>query len=230
MTRARRAAIGCGAITVVVAMLVAGAITYVSRPDPGSLGAPSIERDAWYHEDARLDRAWALPVAATYRARFVAQRNGSFCGPASLVNVLRSTGTDADQDAVLDGTGVATVLGLLPGGMTLDALADVARERLPGRTVTVQRDLDLGTFRALMRRANDPAVRMIVNFHRGPLFARGGGHHSPVGGYLEDEDLVFVLDVNDDYDPWLARTERVFAATDTIDPASGLERGVLLIE
>ena len=31
----------------------------------------------------------------------------------------------------------------------------------------------------------------------------GGGHHSPIGGYLEKEDLVFVLDVYDPYKPFL---------------------------
>jgi hypothetical protein len=95
--------------------------------------------------------------------------------------------------------------------------------------VTVHRDLDLDAFRTLVRRANDPSVRLVVNFHRGPLFGRGGGHHSPVGGYLEDEDLVFVLDVNDTYHPWLVPTERLFRAIDTVDSASGRKRGVVEI-
>lgn len=230
MTRARRAAIGCAGATLMVALLAAGGFTYVTRPDPRYADIPSIESDAWYHEQAHLERAWALPVAATYRARFDSQHDGSFCGPTSLVNVVRSTGGDADQDHVLEGTDIDTTFGFLPGGITLDQLAELARARLPGRTVTVHRDLDLDAFRALMRRANEPGVRMIVNFHRGPLFARGGGHHSPIGGYLEDEDLVFVLDVNDDYDPWLTRTERLYQAVDTVDPASGQERGILLVE
>ena len=155
-----------------------------SRPDPRYADIPSIEREAWYHEDARLERAWALPVARTYRARFDPQRNGSFCGPTSVVNVVRSTGGDADQNDVLEGTEVGTVLGFLPGGLTLEQVAEVARARLPDRTISVHRDLDLEAFRALMRRANDPGVRMIVNFHRGPLFSRGGGHHSPISGCL----------------------------------------------
>lgn len=213
-----------------IALLAAAGLAYVTRPDPRYADVASIEADAWYHEQAHLERAWALPVAASYRARFDPQRNGSFCGPTSIVNVVRSTGGDADQDHVLEGTDIETVAGFLPGGITLDQLAELARARLPGRTVTVHRDLDRDAFRALLRRANDPAVRMIVNFHRGPLFARGGGHHSPIGGYLEDEDLVFVLDVNDDYDPWLARTERLYDAVDTIDPATGQERGIVVIE
>jgi hypothetical protein len=43
-----------------------------------------------------------------------------------------------------------------------------------------------------MRRSNDPGRRYIVNFSREQIFGAGVGHHSPIGGYLEDGDLVFV--------------------------------------
>jgi len=33
------------------------------------------------------------------------------------------------------------------------------------------------------------------------LLSSGGGHHSPLGGCLEAEDLVFVLDVNEKFGP-----------------------------
>ncbi|MDQ3033828.1 MAG: phytochelatin synthase family protein [Myxococcota bacterium] len=230
MTRGRKLALGGAAALALAIAVGGGALAYVSQPDARYAEVASIEGDAWFHDAPHLDRAWELPVAATYRPAFDSQGNGSFCGPTSVVNVVRSLGGAADQAHVLEGTSITTIAGILPGGITLDQLADLARTRLPERAVTVHRDLDLASFRALMRRANDPDVRVIVNFHRGPLFARGGGHHSPIGGYLEDEDLVFVLDVNDDYDPWLARTERLFAAIDTVDPTSGLERGVLVIE
>jgi hypothetical protein len=229
MTRGRKIAAGClGSIALVLALL-GGAFAYFTRPDPRWVGAPSIERESWYHESAHLERAWALPVASLYRARFDSQHNGSFCGPTSVVDVVRSTGGDADQAHVLDRTEISTIFGIVPG-ITLDQEAELARVRLPGRTVTVHRDLDLEGLRALARRSNDPAVRMIVNFHRGPLFARGGGHHSPIGGYLEDEDLVFVLDVNETYQPWLVRTDRLLEAVSTIDSATGQTRGVVVIE
>ena len=118
---------------------------------------------------------------------------------------------------------------MLLGGITLDRLADVVREK-SGKRVTVLRDLTLEQFRAEMARANDPALRYIVNFHRGPLFAGGGGHHSPIGGYLAAEDLVLVVDVNRKYDPWLVPTARLFAAVDTVDKSSGTKRGLLRIE
>ena len=114
--------------------------------------------------------------------------------------------------------------------MTLEELADVARARLKG-DVSVMRDEDLETFRDHMRRSNDPTRRYVVNFYRGPLFAKGGGHFSPIGGYLADQDLVFVLDVNKKFGPWLVKTERLWQATNTLDKSNGgKKRGLLLIE
>ena len=71
---------------------------------------------------------------------------------------------------------------------------------------------------------------MSINFSREPIFGTGAGHISPIGGYLEAEDLVFVLDVNEDYKPWLVERERLFSAMDTIDGDGDKKRGLLLIE
>jgi hypothetical protein len=64
-----------------------------------------------------------------------------------------------------------------------------------------------------LKRSNDPAHRYIINFDRKMIFGAGGGHHSPIGGYLENEDLVFVLDVNRDYHLQLDRPRRKSADT-----------------
>jgi hypothetical protein len=54
-----------------------------------------------------------------------------------------------------------------------------------------------------------------------------GGHCSPIGGYLKAADLVFVLDVNPAYQPWLVERARLFDAVNTLDGAK--KRGLLLI-
>jgi hypothetical protein len=190
----------------------------------------SIEKDRVYQDRALLEQAFALPVASAYRRGGIDfQGNKSFCGPTTAVDVAHSLGVSADQAHILDGAGVRTVFGVVPGGLTLDQEAELLRKKL-GRQVTVLRDLDLATFREELKHANDPDRRYTINFTRGPLFARGGGHHSPLGAYLADQDLVLVLDVNGDYKPWLTSSERLFRALDTVDRQSGKKRGLLRIE
>lgn len=189
----------------------------------------SIKSAPEFQDAALLEKAWALPAAATYRKGLVFQHNGSFCGPASVVNVMRSQGVNAEQDTVLEGSGVKTTGGMVMGGMTLDQLGDLARLKT-GAQVTVLHDQTIASFRAQLKRANDPAVRLIANFHRGPLFGKGGGHHSPIAGYLEAEDLAFVLDVNKDFQPWLVKSARLFEAMDTVDKSAGKKRGLLVLE
>ena len=189
----------------------------------------SIKDTQEYQDPALLQRAWGLRVASRYERDIDYQRNPSVCGPTSLVNVLHSFELPGDQEQVLQGTGLTTVLGFLPQGITLDQLAAVARQKL-NKKVSVLRDLDLVSFREQMRHANDPARRYVINFSRGPLFGAGGGHHSPIAGYLADQDLVLVLDVNRKYGPWLVKSARLYDAMNTVDTGSQKKRGLLLIE
>ena len=209
------------AIAAVPAYWIGPAILFPERFD-----VTSIREAPHYQSEAMLARAGALPVARTYELEW--QSNGSLCGPASVANVARSLGREASESTVLEGSGLCWT-GFCMGGITLEELAGLAR-RASGRRATVLRDLSLEALRAELVRSNDPSVRYIANFHRGPLFGQGGGHHSPIGGYLADSDLVYVLDVNEEYRPWLVETERLFAAIDTVDPQSGKKRGLLRIE
>jgi hypothetical protein len=197
----------------------------------GVIGPPTASPEAIassvQHDPVTLDRAHALPAASSYGSDLQWQSNGSTCGPASLVNAFRSLGDDApDEGAVLDPSGLCPI-GMCFGGLTLDELALVA-ETYGKREVQVLRDISEDEFLEQLKLSNDPRRRVIVNFTRKPIFGTGGGHHSPIGGYLEDEDLVLVLDVNEAYQPWLIERERLFAAMDTQD--GGKKRGLLIIE
>ncbi|MEZ4384106.1 MAG: phytochelatin synthase family protein [Nannocystaceae bacterium] len=223
---ARRVALAL-ALLVVVAV-GAGVARFALAPEV-VYDVASIRDAPAYQDPALLDRAWALPVAAAYgRGELLSQPRASYCGPTSLANVKLSRGDpDATPAAVLDGTGLCWIGQCIPG-LTLDELAALARMKVDG-DVELLRDLTLDEFRAHMRRSNDPDRRYVINFLRGPLFRRGGGHHSPIGGYLEAEDLVLVLDVNAEFQPWLVATARLFDAMDTIDAATEAKRGLLLI-
>ncbi|MFT3840740.1 MAG: phytochelatin synthase family protein [Myxococcaceae bacterium] len=168
-----------------------------------------------------LERAWALPVAAKY-SPLRSQGFRSICGPTSVSNVLRSVGVDAGANP-LRGFGLRA--------MSLEQVVREGGEVMPaGWAATVVRPSSVDELREELRFANDPAHRYIANFSRGPLFGHGGGHHSPIGGYLEAEDLVFVLDVNKGYGPWLAPVERMFAAMNTVDRGDGRTRGLARFE
>lgn len=193
-------------------------------------GVPSIEARADFRSPALMKAAWNLPVSRTYaRTPFEFQDNPSFCGPTSVANLLRSIGMKLTQHNVIRGTPHEPWFGVLIGGMTIDDLARLLAMRT-GRRVHVIRDLTLPRFRTLMAMANDPRRRMIVNFHRGPMFGRGHGHFSPVLGYLARRDLVLVGDVNANYRPYLAPVERLWRATDTIDSETGKERGIIVAD
>jgi hypothetical protein len=189
----------------------------------------SIETRADFRDPALLRAAWRLPVASAYSSQpFEYQVNPSFCGPASAANLLRSIGIDMSQDEVIDGTQYDSMIGVLVGGMTLDQFADLMRDRTHA-DVTVIRDATLTEFREHLKLANDPARRYVVNFHRGPLFGRGHGHFSPILGYDVEHDLVFVGDVNREYRPFLVSSERLWNAANTLDSATGKNRGLLAV-
>ena len=182
------------------------------------------------YQDAKLvERALALPVAATFRHEVDFQPNGSVCGPTSVANAFRSLGEGPTTPrGVLDGSGKCR-WDFCFGGLTLDDLAALIRAKST-RSVTVLRGLSLDEFRMHLRHSNDLDRRYLVNFQRGLLFGKGVGHHSPIAGYLEDRDLVFVLDVNSRFGPWLVPSERLFQAMNSPDSSTGVQRGLLLIQ
>ncbi|HYD84443.1 MAG TPA: phytochelatin synthase family protein, partial [Opitutus sp.] len=57
----------------------------------------------------------------------------------------------------------------------------------------------------------------------------GHGHISPILGYLPEEDLVFVGDVNARFRPFLVPSERLLEAMNTTDTSTGRSRGLLRI-
>src|SRR4051794_39744947 len=74
-------------------------------------GPPKVPPEAIAHavnrEPALLERAWALPVARLYNHDVYWQKNGSFCGPATLLNLFASQGQRfANEAAILEGSGM----------------------------------------------------------------------------------------------------------------------------
>lgn len=148
-------------------------------------------------------------------APLLSQTVTSICGPTSVANVLRSMGVAAGKNPFRR-------FGLR--AMSLDQLAGESADVVPARwTVSVVRPQTVDELRAELVASNDERRRYVTNFDRRPLFGGGGGHHSPLGGFLEDEDLALVLDVNRSFGPWLVEPRRLLEAMRT-RAARGLAR------
>ena len=213
------------AVLACVGLLCGAAFLFIAQ----TAVSPEAVRSSVMRTPELIDRAWKLPVAATFNSELEWQSNSSRCGPASLANMFRSIGEEETTEAeVLDGTGMCWT-GFCIVGLTLDEVAELAQAKT-NRKVTLLRNLTAEEFREHMRHANDPGRRYIINFTRKTIFGAGAGHFSPIGGYLEAEDMVFVLDVNERYKPWLIERQRLFSAMDTIDSDGDRKRGLLLIE
>ena len=168
-----------------------------------------------------LEQAWQLPAAKTY-APLLSQSAFSICGPTSVGNVLRSIGVDRGRNPF-------RTFGLR--AMSLDQVAEESAGLLPaGWRVGAVRVQSVEALRDELRASNGLTHRYIANFSRRPIFGHGGGHHSPLGGYLEQDDLAFVLDVNARYGPWLVPAEQLFAALASTDRGDGRSRGLVRFE
>ena len=221
MSRVAKIALLAGVLALITLAGGAGLIVSQTKVSPDAI------RSSVTRSEAGVEKAWKLPAASTFKRELRWQSNPSLCGPASIANALRSLGeTATSENLVLAGTGRCWT-GICFMGLTLDELAEITRLKTK-RTVTVLRDMSPDQFQQHLRRANETGRRYIINFSRKEIFGAGTGHHSPIGGYLEAEDMVFVLDVNRDYQPWLIARARLFAAMDTWDGEK--KRGLLLIE
>ena len=109
-------------------------------------------------------------------------------------------------------------------------------------------------FLSSLKRINDPRYRVSVNFLRSSLFGLPktvfprclslfefllphnwllgifGGHFSPIVGYLEEEDMVAVFDVNHAYGLYLVSSKDLFRAVDTFDFTSSRTRALVVTE
>ncbi len=183
----------------------------------------TIRTSPTYQRPDLLERAWALPVARLY-VPLLSQSIRSMCGPTSVANVLRSMQVRTGKNPAAGSFGFK---GHEPRGNSW--CRDLSAEEVvpDGWAVGAVRPRTVDELRAELRTSNDVRRRTVANFSRAPLFGGGGGHHSPVGGFLENEDLAFVLDVNAGFGPWLVSTERLFEAISTVaDRSTGLTRGL----
>lgn len=72
---------------------------------------------------------------------------------------------------------------------------------------------------------------LIVSYARSTFQQTGSGHFSPIGAYLENRDLVLILDTaRFKYPPHWVPLELLFEAMGEIDPGTGSPRGFLTLK
>lgn len=228
--------VGLAAFGLVILQLILRGRRYV-----GSSLEPrrSVKKLLAYRDAALLAKASSMPVACLYEPLLYQPQEG-YCGQSSLLNVVRSIPTRSHLFR----------LPARPAPMEAAEVRDMAaalQEFDPAlriKSASFLCNLPLAEFRAQMRDLNNPAVRIIANFLRAPLFFNDpddakkvplllrlfGGHWSPLGAYLPEEDLVLVLDTNEQYGNYLVPTQRLWEAVNTRQIYDGNSRGLVRVE
>jgi hypothetical protein len=120
-------------------------------------------------------------------------------------------------------------------GLTLDDFACEAR--CNGAKVSVTRilnpedDADVAKFREDVKEVcKSSEKKLVISYNRSTLLQTGTGHFSPIGGYHEKSDHVLILDVaRFKYPPHWVPLPLLVKSMSTIDPATGLTRGYVVM-
>jgi hypothetical protein len=186
-------------------------------------------------------RAAYWPLSAHYET----QANQAFCGVASLVMVLNSSGIAAPQpegytpysfftqDDLFPADGTAFLNGdwIAHHGLTLDQLGGLAAHFGLAVKITHATPDGLAAFRTQAAAAlAQPGHYVIVNFKRETLGEEGYGHISPLAAYDAKTDRFLILDVaRYKYPPAWVSTRDLYTALDTTDPSANQTRGYAII-
>lgn len=208
--------------------------TFYMRPLPSAQHALDSETGRRLFAEALLDGGMASYFKLAQQ--FHTQSDPAYCGLGTLVCALNALGIDPARqwkgpwrwfsEELLDCCKPLEEIRLV--GLSLDEVACLAR--CSGADVALHRpspERGIERFRADVIEATtrEPVV-LIVNYSRRTLGQTGDGHFSPIGGYHAGSDSVLVLDTaRFKYPPHWVPIERLFAAMQAVDDATGLPRG-----
>jgi hypothetical protein len=122
-------------------------------------------------------------------------------------------------------------------GFTLQELAEMIRTRtgLEVHSQHAGESDEIGTYEsfvaALQKNEDSDRDHLILNFSRAFLRGEGtgNGHFSPVADYNEDRDMVLILEVNAEREPYWIASNDIYGAMNTTDPVSKKRRGWLFV-
>jgi hypothetical protein len=165
-------------------------------------------------------------------AGFESQRRPAFCGVASSVavlNALRPAGPRLTQARFFSEW--TTELQVTFKGMTLQELAALLSQHGADAVAVFAQDTTIEAFRsAAAANLGRPGDYVLVNYERGTLGQREGGHISPLAAYNAASDRLLVLDVAAHrYPPTWVTVADLWTSMNTRDSVSGRTRGFVLV-
>lgn len=182
------------------------------------------------------------PNALKLLSNFTTQKTMTYCGIASAVIVLNSSGLkppvdsnhspyhyfnqeDFFNDQVKK---IITPEEVQKNGISLRNLAKVLQSYQLKVDLFYADDIDEDKFRVLLKNAISNQQFIIINFSRKPLHQAGNGHHSPIAAYDEKTDRFLLLDVaRFKCPPFWVKTHDLWNAVNTLDDDT--YRGFLII-
>ncbi len=152
---------------------------------------------------------------------------------ASSVIAINTLGGEANQEMFFDGLSANTRGGWATfyTGMTLDQLGALLDAHALSVSVTHTAETTLEGFRAAARKnLATPDDLMLINYSRATLDQGSSGHISPLAAYDDTSDRFLVLDVSAyKYPPVWVEAASLFDAMNTLDSASDLTRGFVVL-
>lgn len=198
-----------------------------NNPLPASLVAlETAEGQALLTRSVRADHEALSP-------HFAPQIYTSYCGVASSVAALGTLGIEVDQSGffIAPAAAVQSRFGTLFGGMTLQTLAGLLSAHGVDADARHADAFDVAALRALLTdNMARPSDVVLVNYDRAGLDQPSGGHISPVVAFDAESDRALVMDTAAHrFPPVWASLDALHGAMNTVDPASGLRRGLVVV-
>eukprot|EP00164_Ancoracysta_twista_P000530 GFYU01000708.1.p1 GENE.GFYU01000708.1~~GFYU01000708.1.p1 ORF type:complete len:340 (-),score=77.75 GFYU01000708.1:110-1129(-) len=210
----------------------------------------TVEEADTYQNKELLAKARKLPVAQLYPQPLLFQPKEGFCGYTTLNNLLLSAANKADKDK-----GQERMVKFPPCAqhVTVMQMYFLCRQvhafkHFP-QIVDVQFYVELSyqEYMYHLKLSNDRKYRYMACWLRTPLFFSDSeqrkkdglltkvhkahmAHWSPIGGFLEKENRVLILDVNEKYDEFLVSPERFYDTINCRDFLTGAWRGFIRLE
>lgn len=226
-----KAALGLFAIGLAI---TSGTVYYISNPANEQLPVPPpLKIQNTPLSSTYLSNAKYATDYQALKENFEEQIYRSYCGVASSVTVLKALNIEVSQREYFNKSvsQVRSSMRTFFTGMPLNDLSGLLEAHGAEVVTYYGSQVTLNEFRQIiMKNLSNPNDFALVNYARGALGQKPGGHISPLAAYDENLDKVLVMDVASfKYPPVWIPVNLLFKSISTIDSETGLSRGLVAV-